>query len=155
MTQIARPADTVLTPLTALQPLAAELDRMLSVAFTDRRGAAFAPLTDLVEDEQAYTVTVDLPGVAPEAVDVTVEDGTLHICGERARPEPQAAEGSADVPVRRIVERLHGRFARRLRLPGRVDPDAVTAHMQDGVLTVRVPKASEARSRRISIETGG
>ena len=108
---------------------------------------AFSPALDVEEDADGFTLHVELPGVAADEVELSLEESVLTIAGERpfyADKDPQAF---------RRIERRVGRFHRAVRLPDRVDGDRVTATYRDGVLTVVVPKAEEAKPRRIAIST--
>lgn len=107
---------------------------------------AFAPALDVREDSDNFTLYVELPGVSPDDVNITLEDSVLTIAGERStRDEVARAQF-------RRVERAHGRFHRSVRLPDRVVADGISARYGDGVLTITVPKAEEARPRRVAIE---
>lgn len=103
---------------------------------------------DLVESQDAWRLTVDLPGVAEEDLELTIEDGVLEISARR--PAPELGEGEQA----RHVERAAGSFGRRLRLPGEVEVDQVEAHLEDGVLNVALPKATASRARRIQVQRG-
>lgn len=110
-----------------------------------RRPAAFRPAVSLTEDGEAYTLTLELPGVAPEAIEVTLLSGELTIKGEKTLPTP-----GEDVNVH-VQERLAGGFERTVKFPMAVAHDGVTAHAAHGVLTVRVAKAKEALPRTIKV----
>lgn len=106
-----------------------------------------APSLDLVEHDDEYLVTVDLPGYEKGDVTVRVTDHTLYIDAER----DTADEQEDDHYLRR--ERSHRSARRQVKLPDVVDPDAVTATMKHGVLTVTVPKAEPASTgHRIAVE---
>lgn len=107
---------------------------------------AFSPALDVEEDADQFTVHVELPGVSPEAVDVSIEDSVLTVSGERGFYDEKEADGF------RRIERSFGRFHRALRLPDRVDADGVKASYKDGLLTITVPKAEEAKPRRIQVD---
>jgi HSP20 family protein len=109
---------------------------------------AWAPAVDITEREDAYLVTVELPGVGTEDLEITFEDGLLTIQGERRPAGDMAAE-----KVHRI-ERRFGAFRRSITLPSHVQPDKIQASAQDGVLLILVPKAKEAHARRIQVRTG-
>lgn len=105
------------------------------------------PSLDLVEHDDEYLVTVDLPGYEKGDVNVRVTDHTLHIDAERDITDEQ----ERDTYLRR--ERSHRSARRQVKLPDVVDPDAVTATMKHGVLTVTVPKAEPVSSgHRIAVE---
>ena len=109
------------------------------------RATAWAPALDISERKDAYLVTVELPGVKLDDLTITLEDGLLTIQGER-----QFAEDSSEQQFHR-VERRYGAFRRAITLPAHVMADAVEASFEDGVLQVLVPKAEEAKPRRIEV----
>jgi HSP20 family protein len=109
---------------------------------------AWAPALDISERKDAYLITVELPGVKAEDVEIMFEDGLLTIQGER-HPEGDAAAEK----VHR-VERRYGAFRRLITLPRHVQADAVEATAHDGVLQILVPKAPEMHAKRIKVRTG-
>jgi len=109
---------------------------------------AWAPALDISERKDAYLVTVELPGVRMDDLTITLEDGLLTIQGER-----QVANDSSDQRFHR-VERRYGAFRRAITLPAHVQADAVEAWFEDGVLQVLVPKAEEAKPKRIQVRPG-
>lgn len=106
---------------------------------------AFAPALDVEESEDGFTLVIELPGVSPEDVDITLEENVLTVSGERNFYAGKEADGF------RRVERSFGRFHRAVRLPDRVAGDRVEADYRDGLLTITVPKAEEAKPRRIEV----
>lgn len=106
---------------------------------------AFAPALDVEETEDQFTLVVELPGVSPEDVDITLEENVLTISGERTFYDEKT-----EATFRR-VERAYGRFHRAVRLPDRVAGDQVEASYRDGLLTITVPKAEESKPRRIEV----
>ena len=108
---------------------------------------AWSPALDVEENEDAFVLHLELPGVAADDVTVSLEDGVLAITGERRFYDEKQTEGF------QRIERRFGRFYRALRLPGRVDGENVAATYRDGILTVNVPKAPEAKPRRIQVKT--
>jgi HSP20 family protein len=139
-------------PFRELSTLQREVDRIFGDALGGSRSpataGAWAPALDVEETEDAFTLYIELPGVSIDDVDVSLEENVLTIEGERRF----YAERQDD--AFRRVERAFGRFHRAVRLPDRVDPEHVTATHRDGVLTIEVPKAEEAKPRRISISAG-
>ena len=128
-----------------------EVERMLREAMGSSgdspvTAGAFSPALDVHESEDGYTLHVELPGVSPEDVEITLEENVLTISGERSFYD------EVDTEDFRRVERRFGRFHRSVRLPDRVAGDGVTARYADGMLTITVPKAEEAKPRRISID---
>lgn len=109
---------------------------------------AWSPALDVEETQDAFVLHVELPGCRPEDVEVNLEENVLTVTGERRFYDEREAEGF------RRVERRFGRFHRAVRLPDRVDPDRVEASFENGLLTVSVPKAEEAKPRRIQVRSG-
>ena len=107
------------------------------------------PSLNLYEHDDHYMAELAVPGAKPESLEVTVEDGVLTIAGER--PAPEMAEG--EKLSRR--ERGFGAFSRKIRLGREVNRDAVSADYEHGILNVTLPKAEEAKPRKIAIEVRG
>jgi HSP20 family protein len=104
---------------------------------------------DIAEGRDAYLVTVELPGVKLDDPEITLEDGLLTIQGER-----HFANDPSEEQFHR-VERSSGTFRRSITLPAHVVADEVNASMEDGVLRILVPKAEEAKAKRIQVNPGG
>jgi HSP20 family protein len=141
----------------ATRSLSSTLDRMLTLnhaldqAFVDSRdGAArvWVPALDVAERKDAYVVTLDLPGVDPESVDVSFEQNVLTIRG--TKPSNLGVEAQQEVHVY-ANERVTGAFERSIRLPEFVDGDKISAQAANGVLEVTIPKAQAAQPRKIEI----
>ena len=109
---------------------------------------AWAPALDISERKDAYLVTVELPGLKPEDLDITMEDGLLTIQGER-----QFTAESSEQQFHR-VERRYGAFRRSITLPAHVLAEGIQASFEDGVLLILVPKAEEAKPKRIQVRPG-
>jgi len=103
------------------------------------------PALDVFEDEQKFTVQVELPGLKKEDFDISLHGDVLTISGER-KSEKEAGEGES---FRR--ERFFGSFSRSVTLTAPVKADEVAANYQDGVLTVTLPKAEEAKPKKIQV----
>ena len=110
---------------------------------------AWAPALDIAERTDAYLVTVELAGVKLDDLEIILEEGLLTIQGDR-----QFANDSSEEQFHR-VERSSGAFRRSITLPAHVEADAVEASMEDGVLRILVPKAEEAKPKRIQVNPGG
>jgi len=132
------------TPFTALSR---EVDRLLNEAAPRNawNGYGLVPAADIVETEAAFQVVVDLPGLDPKAIQISVQEGTLAIQSERKLAEP-----AADATVHRS-ERPAGTFFRSFALPSSVDATKVEAKYENGVLTVVLPKREEAKPRTIQV----
>jgi|Tabmets5t2r1_1033131.scaffolds.fasta_scaffold03383_5 HSP20 family protein len=109
----------------------------------------WAPALDISERKDAYVVTVEVPGVKADDLDITLEDGLLTIKGER-----HFTQESTEQQFHR-VERRYGSFRRSITLPSQVQADRIEASFEDGVLEVVVPKAEEAKPKKISVRAGG
>lgn len=117
-----------------------ELDRLFESPLT-----AWAPALDVHEDKNSFSVRVELPGLKREDIEVSLHDGALVISGER-----KAETVSEDTEVHRR-ERYYGKFSRVLNLPATVAGDKVAAQYKDGILTVTLPKAEEAKPKAITV----
>lgn len=109
--------------------------------------AGWVPMADIHEYNDRFQLYIDLPGVDPSAVDITLERGVLTISGERAQPAPTEGEQM----VQRRIERGHGSFHRRFILPDSVDAEKVKATDRAGVLEITIPKQQKAQPRRIKV----
>ncbi len=110
---------------------------------------AWAPALDISERKDAYLVTVELPGVELDDLQITLEDGLLTIQGER-----HFAHDSSEQQFHRI-ERRYGAFRRSITLPAHVMADGIEATADNGVLQIVVPKVEEAKPKRIQVRQGG
>ena len=143
------------TSLTRTSPFAGLVDQFFDGGFlgpsfglTTKGGSGertFLPAVDLSHDDQSYVVKVDLPGLEREDIDLTLQDQTLTLSGERKFENVEENETYSR------IERSYGKFTRSFQLPSNVDNSKVTAQFENGVLTVRIPKAEEAKSRAIEI----
>jgi HSP20 family protein len=136
-------------PLSELEHITETMRRMLDQTFgvfgspTLPTEAAWSPLVDIEEEDDAYVVEAELPGVKREDVDIELVGNELSITGELKERQRKGV-------VRRQTRRV-GRFAYRVTLPEHVDPNKVEAKLEGGVLMVRVPKAEKAQRRRVEI----
>lgn len=129
-------------PIRELDELAERVNSLWETGLTGDL-QRWAPLADVEEQEDAYSIELDLPGVKREDVDVQLNDHQLTVSGEIKEKE---RTGILHRRTRRV-----GQFHYAVTLPGDVDPDNVSARLHDGVLTVRVPKSAQAKPRRIQI----
>jgi HSP20 family protein len=105
--------------------------------------ADWIPLADVYQTEGEYVVTVDLPGIDRDALEINLDDDKLLIRGERVIENSEGQQR---------IERPHGRFLRKFAVPATVDQQAIAAEYKDGVLRVRLPKRKEQKSRRVEIK---
>jgi HSP20 family protein len=111
--------------------------------------AAWIPMVDIHEFTDRFELYVDLPGLDPNQVELTLDGGVLTLSGDRA--EQQVSNKRDDEVEALRVERGHGRFHRRFVLPDTVDGEKVNATGKNGVLTITIPKQGISKPRRIQI----
>ena len=129
-----------------------EIDRLFEDTFgrDTTRGGGWVPPVDVREDAKEIVLEIELPGIRPEDVEVTAENGVLTVRGEKQSRSTEDTQGRYHV-----VERTYGSFARSFQLPNGVDDRRIEAEFVDGLLAVRVPKAALAQPRRIEIRNSG
>jgi len=136
--------------LTPMFSLRREVDRLFDDAFgrgVDGSAAtAWTPAVDVREEPTAFLFELELPGVAPEGVDVTADGGVLSVRGEKRAERKEGDEGRWH-----IVERVSGSFRRTFQLPQNIAEDGIDATFRNGVLTVRVPKAELPQQKKIAV----
>jgi HSP20 family protein len=142
-------------PVRELSSLQNDMNRLFNTFFdttTPGNGGSaprrWIPAMDLVETDDQFVLKADLPGLTEEDVSIDVEGDVLTVSGERKAEHEDKREGY----VR--VERSFGAFRRSLTLPEGVDPEAVTASFDRGVLEVRIPKPEQRKPRRVAIQVG-
>lgn len=143
-----------MTLLMRPEPFTAEFDRLADTLFGQAANASrgarrWTPPMDLVEADDHFSLRADLPGMGEEDVSIEVQDNVLTISGERATEHEAKERGWFR------VERTFGRFSRSLTLPDGVDPGAIAAAFDRGVLEVRIPKPEERKPRRVEIKARG
>jgi HSP20 family protein len=147
MTTPTRPRDTAQRqsqrwdPLREIADLQERLAGMIEPGGTP---ATWTPPVDILEDDDAWIVEAELPGVERKDINIELRDNELEISGEIKERERKGV-------LRRKTRRV-GQFDFRVTLPGHVDAEDVEASMNDGVLTVRVPKPQHARPHRIEVK---
>ena len=137
-------------PLFSVRQLQDDINRLFSGWSTnDSSGvtADWVPSVDINEFDDKFQLFVDVPGVDPKDVEITLEAGVLTITGERFAQAEKADENV----VNRRAERGTGRFYRRFILPETVDADKVKATDRHGVLEILIPKQAKAQPRRIEV----
>ena len=108
---------------------------------------SWTPAVDVYETKDSYIVTAEVPGMNRPDIDLTVEDWRLTIRGQRTD-----RGGASGVTHFHQVERGHGAFVRTFEFAEQIDPDAVSADLTDGVLTIRLPKVPPPPPRRIEVK---
>ena len=138
-----------LAPLPELNRIRKEINRI----FEDPFGFVTAPTSffegwspslDIFEDKDKITVRTELPGMRKEDIEISLQDGTLTIGGERTTTSENGENAER-------TERFSGKFRRSITLPARVDSGKVSAAYKDGILTITLPKAEEAKPKQIKV----
>ncbi len=124
-----------------------DLDRLFDDGGRRSGEGAWLPRVDVFERDANLVVRTEVPGVDPEHIGVTVENGTLTITGTRGFEKDDEVEGGFH-----RKEIFEGRFKRTILLPEGTDADAVTATTKDGILEVSVPKKPEVLPRKITVD---
>jgi len=142
-------------PAREINSLQSEMNRLFNTFFdTPTSGNAnglrrWVPPMDLVETDEQFVLRADLPGLSEDDVSIELEDNVLTVSGERKAEHEARKEGYYR------VERAYGAFHRQLTLPEGVDPEAVEAAFDKGVLEVRIPKPEQRKPRKVAIKAGG
>ena len=122
-----------------------EIDRLFEDTFA-RDGNNWTPAVDIKETDNDIRIDLELPGLRPEDVEVTAENGLLTIRGEKRGERKEGEEGRYH-----IIERSYGTFMRTFTLPQGVDENQIQAEFSDGVLSIRIPKTALPQPKRIQI----
>jgi len=141
-----------MAPLGALRPKLAELFRALFEGAPEPPPEAseeWVPRVDVEGTEKGLLVKVDLPGIDPREVEVSVDDGMLVIKGEKKEDKEEK-----EIILHRR-ERMIGKFYRAMKLPREIDPEKITATSSHGVLTLTLPYKPEVKPRRIDVHLEG
>ncbi len=141
-------------PFRDLMTIQGELNRLFGKTYGDaetvERGRAdWAPAMDVFETPDRYVVSVELPGIRPDDVEISVEESTLTIQGERKFTSETSEENY------HRVERRYGSFLRSLTLPPTADAERIEASFDQGLLRIEVPKKEEAKPKKISVKATG
>ncbi len=142
-------------PAAELNSIQNEMNRLFNSLFdTPVRAASteptrrWVPAMDLIETEDHYVLRADLPGLSEQDVNIEFESNVLTVSGERRSEHTEHKQGY------RRVERAYGSFSRSLTLPEGINPDAVRAHFDRGVLEVSIPKPEQIKPRKVTIAVG-
>src|SRR5579864_2706622 len=106
---------------------------------------AWSPSVDLHEESDRFILRADVPGVAAKDIEVSAEDGTLTVRGERPAKERVSSDGFEH------IERAAGTFLRRFTLPESARAEAIKARYADGVLEIEIPKQPRVEAKRIAV----
>lgn len=138
-------------PWTVLSQLQRHLNQYFDSDGADAGGSSAAtadwiPPADVEEYQDRFVLKMDIPGIDPNAVDITLEQGVLTVSGNRAKERTEN-----DTVIRERSERALGRFHRRFALPETADSNGVQAAGKNGVLQIVIPKQPKAQPKRIKV----
>lgn len=142
-----RPASSLFDELNRMRRQMEWLSESLTGSQVEERGSGVYPLMNLTEDADCFYVRIELPGILGSDLDISVTGDSFSIAGER-----KITLDNEGVKYHRR-EREEGKFSRIISLPTRIDTNGVEAHSENGVLTVKLPKAEEAKPKQITIKT--
>jgi HSP20 family protein len=131
-------------PFADVQDLLARMTGLIQPAGEAGTEGPWVPVAEIDEDDDGYIVRLEMPGITPDEIDIGIRDRELCVNGEVREEE----EGSNALRVRM------GRFHYHTSLPSDVDADNVEASMDEGVLTLRIPKARQSQGHRVEISNG-
>jgi len=106
---------------------------------------SFVPAVDVYEDEHKVTLKLEIPGISQEDLDISLENNTLTVRGERKFEKEEKEENF------HRIERRYGSFARSFSLPSTLDPESVQANYENGVLKIELAKREEAKPKQIKV----
>ena len=142
-------------PAREINSLQSEMNRLFNTFFDTPTGSPgnggarrWLPAMDLVETDDHFVLRADLPGLSEGDVNLELEDNVLTVSGERKAEHESRKEGYYR------IERASGNFQRSLTLPEGVNPEAIEASFDKGVLEVRIPKPEERKPRKVAISVG-
>ena len=125
--------------------LFSDFDHLVDRMFGSREGTRLWYRADIWEDNEHLHVAIEMPGLTPEDVNLSYEDGILRVEGEKKAPERTGEY--------HLAERRFGKFVRAFQLPNVVDPGSIEATFKDGILTIKLAKRPETKARHIEIKT--
>jgi HSP20 family protein len=125
-----------------------EIDRLFDDTFGRGDGASgWSPAVDIRETEQELCLELELPGIKPEQVELTAENGVLTVKGEKRSERKEGNENDRY----HVVERAYGSFMRSFQLPQGIDESKIQADYNNGILSIHIPKAALPQPHRIQI----
>lgn len=137
-------------PFWSISPFGLTVGRMLDDfwkrSWPEGENHLISPPLDVTDTNDALLVTAEVPGMTKDAIDITFENGVLTISGEKTSKSEEKNGNSYR------MERRYGSFCRALSLPANVDADNIEADLEDGVLTIRLPKSENAKAKAVKIK---
>lgn len=126
------------------EPFHREIDRIFR-GISENQTGEWVPAADIREEDDRFLLHLDVPGVNPEHIEISLEDSVLSLSGTRESSHSEERNGF------HRVERVSGKFLRRFTLPEGVDPESVSARSDNGVLEVSIPKVPQAKPKKIAV----
>ena len=135
-------------PLSLFERLHNEMPALFSVPSleTNFDTEQWSPAVDITETEMQFVIHADLPGVKPDQIEVTAENGILTLKGTRESRKEEEKDNY------KRIERFSGSFMRRFTLPDTADLDKISAKTKDGVLDLTIPKVEKAKPKKIKVQ---
>ena len=136
-------------PMRDLVSVQSEMNRLFDNIWGDtmnRDSSSLMPPVDLIENEDNFVITTELPGIMKDNIKMSVQNNTLNISGNK-KSEFEDSKGTFH-----RIERSYGSFSRSVSLPSSVDPGKIKASFDTGILTITIPKSAEAKAKEIKIE---
>ena len=129
-----------------------EIDRLFDDTFGGNAGrsmATWSPAVDVRESANELALAFELPGIAPDQIEVTTDNGVLTVRGEKREERKEGDDSQFH-----LVERSYGAFSRSFQLPKNLDESKIEAGFDNGVLTVKLPKAALPQPKKIAVNAG-
>ena len=137
-------------PLREIDTLQRQMNQLFDEVFlpTERSGdrLAFNPMAELSENDEAYTLKVELPGINPEELEIQASKDSVSIMGERQDTRESEGDGF------RRTEFRYGKFHRVVPIPGAIQNTEVKAEYEAGILTLTLPKAEESKNKVVKVQ---
>jgi HSP20 family protein len=128
-----------------------DIDRLFEEAFgATNNGSEWMPVADIRESKADLTIDFELPGLKPEEVEITADNGVLTVSGEKRGERKEGDENSRY----HLMERTYGRFSRSFQLPKGINDAEISADFDNGLLRVRIPKSALPQPKKIQIGNG-
>ena len=129
-----------------------DIDRLFEEAFgATNNGSAWMPVADIRENKTDLTIDFELPGLKPEEVEITSDNGVLTVSGEKRSERKEGDENGRY----HLMERTYGRFSRSFQLPKGIKDGEISADFDNGLLHIRIPKSALPQPRKIQIGSRG
>jgi HSP20 family protein len=129
-----------------------EIDRLFDDTIGGNGGrtaSTWTPSVDVRESANELTLAFEMPGIAPDQIEVTTDNGVLTVRGEKREERKEGDDSQFH-----LVERSYGAFSRSFQLPKNLDESGIEASFENGVLTVRIPKAALPQPKKIEVSAG-